>query len=322
MTTRRRRPWRMLAPLATVLMLAALWTIYWTVASVAIKNAYADAERRLAANGVTLVCDDAQWSGFPFRVERWCRAPKVSLHEAGGRVDVSAADLLLAVQAYNPRHAIALLDGPTVVGGAMAGEIRHERALASLKFSSDESWQASIELPKLVVEPMGSAGRLLLSARMVEKGNADLALSAEKLDLKLADGKDLPIDALDATATLPGEALSEDVLRYLSRTGKVIAITGVSAKQGELAITGSGEIAIDREGYLTGRIPTHINHVDLLFDIVKRLVHLSDEDAQAAKTIIGLLQQGNAGDTELDLIAKDHKLYWGPFKLTKLTPLF
>jgi hypothetical protein len=322
MAARPRRPWRMLLPLAAVLTIAALWLIYWTVASTAIENAYGEAERDLAAKGITIACREAGWGGFPFRVERTCQAPGISIRRNGADIGFSASALLMAVQAYDPRHAIALLDGPTMLRGLTVGEVRHDRALASLRFSASDAWQASLELPKLAVDGMGSAGRLLVNARQSGNPDVDLALSAETLDIVLDRDSKLAIDRFEIVANLSRDLLTEDIAPTLSRTGKTVSIATIFAKQGELTVTGSGMIGIDGEGYLAGRIPTRINRADLLFDLVRRLVHLSDDDAAAAKTIVDLLQKGAGGDTELDLIAKNRKLYWGPFKLADLHPLF
>jgi hypothetical protein len=322
MAARRSHPWRMLLPLALVVTVAALWLIYWTVASTLIEKAYVDAERELQAQGVSLACREANWGGFPFRVERDCAAPEVTVRRSDGDIAGSASHLLIAVQAYDPRHAIALLDGPTMLRGLTIGEIRHERALASVNFSDGRSWRASIELPKPVIDGIGSADRLLAHARETGGPNVDLALSAEGLDIPIDSGSKLAIDNLEIAASLPEDLAAKDIARALARTGKEIAITSLSAKQGELTVTGSGTIGIDSDGYLTGRIPTEINRIDLLFDLVERLVPLSDDDAAAAKTLIDLLQKSKTGDTELDLIAKNRKLYWGPFKLADLQPLF
>lgn len=323
MATGGKRPWRMLVPLAMVLIIAISWSIYWTVASATIRKAYGNGERRLSAMGISLACDEAHWSGFPFRVERYCRAPKVSIDRPGERVAISAANLLFAVQVYEPRHAVALLDGPTVTNGLVLGEIDHGRALASLRVWSDEQWQASIELPKVAVGKLGKAERLLAYARETGDGNADVAISAEKLEVKLADGSTLPIDRLDIAATLPKQALAENVARYLATTGKQVSIGNVSAEQGELMLTASGAVSIDNEGYPTGRISTRISRVDLLLKMIQPVAKLSDSDVATAKTVIGLLQKGSGSkEVLLDVIAKDRKLYFGPFKIARLQPLF
>jgi hypothetical protein len=319
----KRRPWRMLAPLAVVLVLAILWSIYWAVASSKLKDAYAEAERNLAGQGVSLACGAADWGGYPFRIERDCNSPRLAFNSPWGPVDISAQRLIMAVQAYNPRHAVALLDGATTFRGPAIEEISHARALASLKFASDDDWEVSVELPRIAVPELGSANLLVAHARVTPSGSADLALSAEKLDIAIGRGVKLAIDAADLTASLPKEALAPDIARYLASSGKEITIANVAARQGGLAITGSGTVMVDSSGYVSGRIPLRINRIDLLFEIVKQVADLSDDDAAAARTFIELLPKGEgASAPQIALIAKDRKLYWGPFKLTDLQPLF
>jgi len=321
MEGKRRRPWHMLVPLIAVIAIAVLWSVYWAVASTAIKNAYAKAEKEGAAQRILLACKESAWTGFPFRAERSCVEPRLSIDLPQRHFDISASNLLLAVQVYDPRHAIALLDGPTLIDGAGSEKIDHGRALASFRLGSDDSWQASLELPKLVVPHIGSADRLLLHARAADQNSDDLALSAEKLDLALANGKRLPIDNFSLTATVPEAALHGDIRRYLSTTGQQIEVTGISAQRGELTITGSGTIGLDRDGYPIGRIPTRINRPDLLFEIVRDVADLPENDLAAAQTLVDLLQKNASGsDPQLDLIARNRKLYWGPFKLADLVP--
>jgi hypothetical protein len=311
----------MLAPLVVVLLLAGLWTIYWSIASSQIHKAYAEAEQRLAARGISLNCSNAQWGGFPFRVERSCEEPRFSVNTANGPINIAASKLLMALQAYNPRHAIALLDGETTISGEASGKIKHERALASIVLGSDDTWQATLELPKIAIDEVVSADRLLVSVRTPEGEDADFAVAAEKPVLRFADGATLALDAADLVGSFPKAALGQSIAKYFAATGKSITITSLSMRQGELSLTGAGALGVDQSGYLSGRIALRIKRIDLLFENVKAIAHLSEEDARSAKIFVDLLQNGSTGDPQIDLIAKDGKLYWGPFKIAELRPL-
>ena len=312
----------MFAPLAAVLTLAGLWTIYWSIASAKIHNAYAEAEQRLRTRGISLSCTNAQWGGFPFRVERSCEEPRLSIDTAQGRIDVAASKLLMALQAYDPRHAIALLDGETTISGAASGKIKHQRALASIVLGSDDSWQATLELPKVAIDEAVSADRLLVSARTPEGEDADFAVTAEKAALRFANGATLALDAADLVGSLPKAALGQNIGKYFAATGKSVVVTSLSMRQGELSLAGAGSVSVDRSGYLSGRIALRIKRIDLLFENVKAIAHLSEEDAHTAKIFVDLLQNGSTDDSQIDLIAKDGKLYCGPFKVAELRPLF
>jgi hypothetical protein len=57
--------------------------------------------------------------------------------------------------------------------------------------------------------------------------------------------------------------------------------------------------------------------------MIQPVAKLSDSDVATAKTFIGLLQKGSGSkEVLLDVIAKDRKLYFGPFKIARLQPLF
>ena len=322
MERKRGRPWRMLAPLIAVIVLAVLWSVYWTVVSAAIKDGYAEAEQDLAQRGISLNCEAGEWGGFPFRVERNCAAPRLSITDP--QMDISASHLLLAVQAYNPRHAIALVDGPTTIRGADSRRDQ-PRARTGEPQVFRRGQLAGIARTAETRRSGDRQGRSACSSMHEQPAmdSTDVALTAEKLELTLANGKLLAIDNFDLAATVPEEALNRDVLRHLATTGKEIAVTSVSAQQGELKITGSGTVGIDSDGYPKGRIPTRISHPDLVFKIVENIAGLPEEELAAARTLVDLLQQNAAGsEPQLDLIAKDRKLYWGPFKLADLPPLF
>src|SRR5206468_2288848 len=113
-TTKAKNPWRMLLPLASVILIFIAWSGYWYAAdNIAMREA--DAERaRLGARGVTLACDGEYWGGYPFRFKFKCGRPILKL---GDGTTVTGMALLSIAQAYNPLHVITLIDGPTIAVG-------------------------------------------------------------------------------------------------------------------------------------------------------------------------------------------------------------
>jgi hypothetical protein len=313
----------MVAPLATVLVLAILWCGYWEIASAAVRTAYAEGVRRLSSDGIAISCGETRWGGFPFRVEHDCSAPRVTITRGNEPVVISATDALVVVQIWDPRHAVALLDGPTELSRPGPEEIRHGRALASFKMSLDRTWQASVEVPNVIIAPIAKAERILLHARDRGGDTVDFAMSAASLDLRLRGGSRLPLAAVAISGSVPREALEHDFAHYLAESGREIVIDSVSAEQGDLKITGSGKIGVDPEGYLVGRIATRTSRIDLLLDLIGPIARLKPDDIRTARTILGLLQDGSGSSgTALDVIAKNRKLYLGPFKIADLDPLF
>jgi hypothetical protein len=310
-----RGPWAIILTLAGIVLLTILWCAYWVIASGMVHDAFESERTRLAGQGVVLDCKTADWGGFPFRFERDCIEPRLTLQGD----TIAAKNLLLVMLAYMPNRAALLIDGPVVTASGLT--MSHDRAMASARFSGERDWQASLELPKLSAPPYGSAERLLLSARDRGGDRLDVALDATTAELLVEPGSLLKLDAASLVATVPRKAVGRDLLAALARSGEKIGIDSLQFKKGGLTVTAKGEIGIGPKGDVNGRLTTTSSRLDLLIAELKQDFGLADKDAQTLATMIGLLQPGKTSDITLDLIAKDGKLYWGPVKLTELPPV-
>jgi len=309
-----KRPWPLILTFIGTIVLIIAWCIYWFAGARFVRDRF---ESGLAdLQGIALTCKTLDWGGFPFRFERDCLSPKLTV--AGDEID--AKRLLLVMQAYMPNRAIALIDGPVITSSGLT--ITHERAMASARFAGERAWQASLELPKLKASPYGSADRLLLSARDTGTDRLDVALDASVADLLVSPGTMLKLDEASLTATVPRDAIGRDILRTLAVSGGKVGIDSLRLKKGDLVMTAKGEIGIGPEGLLNGRLITTSSRLDLLMKELQQNFGLSSKDASTLTTMIGLLQPGKTANVTLDLIAKDGKLYWGPVKLTDLPPVF
>jgi hypothetical protein len=310
-----RRPWSIILTFAGIVLLTILWCAYWVVASGMVHDAFESERAKLAGQGIVLDCKAAGWGGCPFRFERDCIEPKLTLQGD----TIAAKNLLLVMLAYMPNRAALLLDGPVVTASGLT--ISHDRAMASARFSGERDWQASLELPKLSAPPYGSAARLLLSARDTGGDKLDVALDATTAELLVEPGSLLKLDAASLVATVPRKAVGRDLLAALARSGEKVGIDSLQLKKGDLTVTAKGEIGLTPAGQIDGRLTTTSSRLDLLIVELKQDFGLTDKDAQTLATMIGLLQPGKTTDITLDLIAKDGKLYWGPVKLTELPPV-
>ena len=130
--------WRMLLPLAAVLLLALLWSIYWFLAAGYAKDRFAEERTRLEAQGVTLACQSESWGGYPFHFEFTCSSPVVKVRDRG---EITSAKVLLTALAYAPNQIVALLDGPSTVtrNGDQPITANHQRAIAAITFARDRN---------------------------------------------------------------------------------------------------------------------------------------------------------------------------------------
>jgi hypothetical protein len=311
-----KRPWPLILTLAGIVILIIAWCVYWFAAQRFVRQTFESERAKLAEQNIILDCKAMDWGGFPFRFERDCLSPKLNVRGDA----VEAQRLLLVMQAYMPNRAIALLDGPLITNRGLT--ITHERAMASARFWGERDWQASLELPKLQAPPFGSADYLLASARDTGTDRLDIALTARVAEMLLGPGTLLKLDEAELAGSVPRDAIGRDMLRALAESGGKVGIDSLRLKKGNLVVTAKGEIGINPQGLINGRLATTSSRLDLLMKELEQDFGLASKDAATLTTMIGLLQPGKTTDITLDLIAKDGKLYWGPVKLTDIPPVF
>lgn len=293
----------MFLPLAAVLLLAALWTVYWFIARGIAQERFAEERSSLAAQGLTLDCTEESWGGFPFHFEFTCTSPKLILQE---QAELQSGLLLLTALAYAPWQVVALLDGPSTLTARdiVPTKANHQRAIAAVTFDREWKPKLSAEIPDLSVEGWGSAAKVMVHARPADAKLADVALSIEKANYQPTGKPPLLVDKGDLLGSLSA--------------GNVLDIEKVSMEQGRVRYWGSGTIGLDEAHRISGKIATETNDLDGLFAIIDPHLEMTDEQKAGLRTMLGLL--GN--EAKAPLIAQNGMLYLGPFKIADLVPLY
>lgn len=295
------RPWRMFGPLALVLLLFGGWSVFWLFASTAARATFATERHRLEAQGFRLDCAKETWGGYPFRFEFTCAAPRFSTP----RATVTAQHLEAVVQAYNPRHAIVLIDGPAMVEGSSRSlALQHGRALISFIVEGRKLSRFSAEIPTLVAKDLGSAARVLLHGRATKEGLWEFALAAEGAELALPGQPRLEIDAADA--------------RLSGGSDSSLDIASVSLSQGKVKLWGKGGMGLDEQNRPAGKIELTTNDLDGLLKVAAPFFLMTGKDRAALRLFLSLFGK----EIRADMIFQDGEFYWGPVRLGELTPLF
>ena len=291
----------MFGPLALVLLLLAGWSVFWLYASAAARNASDGARQRLAADGIRLDCAREGWGGYPFRFEFTCDSPRLAMPQG-----VTTATRFAAVaQAYNPRHLILLVDGPSAVEGfSQTFEMQHGRALVSMIVEGGKLSRFSAEIPGAIIQDWLSAGKVHIHGRAPAGGRLEVTTSGEALRITIPGQDDLSLDEVAAVAT-PG-------------AGRNLEISSVSLRQGDVKLWGKGRIGLDDRNRLSGKIATATNDLDGLLTAAAPLLRMTDKDRAALKLVFGLFGK----EITADMIFRDGELHWGPLRLGELTPLF
>lgn len=295
------RPWRMFGPLGLVLLLLAGWSAFWLYASAAARSAADAARQRLAADGIRLDCAGEKWGGYPFRFEFTCDSPRLSTPQG----TATATRLAAIAQAYNPRHLILLIDGPSAAEGfSQDFDMRHGRILVSLIVEDGRLSRFSAEIPDPVIRDRFTAGKLFIHGRAQPAGVPELAVSGEGVRITIPDQANLSLDEVAAVVS-PGP-------------GRTLEVSSVSLRQGNVKLWGKGRIGLDGRNRLSGQIATAANDLDGLLNAAAPYLRMSPEDRAALKLVLGFFGK----EVKADMIFRDGELYWGPLRLGELGPVY
>ena len=303
MPQHRKRPWLILFPLLSFLLVAVLWSSYWFIAIELAKDQFERERVSLSERGLVLDCTQETWGGFPFRFEFNCTSP--ALHFMS-RLEVRSANIMAVALAYNPWQVIVLIDGPTTATGATSLPTRaeHQRAIASIVIDSNNQPSLSVDLPKLIVPGLLTTDRLRFDARPAANAGIELAASIDGLNYQPTGRPELLIRRGD----LRGSFFQDGRL----------SVERIELAEGNVRYWGAGEIQLDQSRRLAGNLSTETNDLNGLLSILDPHLDMTDDQKVGLRTVLGLLGQ----ETKADIIARDGQLFIGPFKIADLVPLY
>ncbi|MBL8894280.1 MAG: DUF2125 domain-containing protein, partial [Rhizobiales bacterium] len=241
---------------------------------------------------------------------------------------ISGADtksLFVVMQAYDFRKVAALIDGPTTIALRDADPITidHGRALAAFQRVSATEHRLSIEVPALHIGEDASALTASFHFRARDQNVLDIAASGEGIAFAVEDAK-FAIDKAALEANMPLSVLgSDEILRALAASGEKVNVTRASLSEGDLTISGEGELSITPQGLLDGRIKTVISDLGLFITELQSALKLSEKQVTELRALGGVLASATGGKSvAVDLLFKDGDIYWSAFKIGTMDPLF
>jgi hypothetical protein len=271
---RRRRLWPVFVPFLLVVVLAVGWTGLWFYAAGRAETALTGWRAREARAGRIHNCGSEAIGGFPFRIEVRCRQPSVELRGASKPVTIRAADLVVAVQIYQPTLLIAEFSGPMTVeeqGSSQTYSANWSLGQASVRGTPQNPQRGSLAFDRLVVTRQGDSGapvftaeRFELHGRMAEGSKNDNPVIEAAVRARGARAPEVhaltatPIDA-DINALLRGLAdLSPKPwsarLREIQARGGNLEIVKARLQQGESIAVTTGSLGLTAKGLLDGQL--------------------------------------------------------------------
>jgi hypothetical protein len=277
------RRWRIVLPLAMVVLLAAAWAGFWYYAAGRAEGAFATWRTREAAAGREVSCASQDVGGFPFRLELRCTEPAVNLRKA--RMSLQAKDMLAAVQVYQPTLMIAEFAGPLAVSDEARGakyQLDWSLAQASARgLPRPERVSLALDKPSLTqpgAEPLARAEHAELHVRPAPRLPQDPPATDVSLELRQAlllavpRIANAPIDA-DIAGTLRGigdlaPRPLPQLLRELAAANGRLDIARARVQQGDILGTGSGTLRITSRGTLDGELQLTVAGIDKLVTLL------------------------------------------------------
>lgn len=324
-------PLKIATPLLLVLVLLAGWSAYWFWAIQFAEKTFNEQRVRQQAK-TALTCAGENWGGYPFRIMFTCTGAHLGLDK--GRTIIDAPSLDIIAQAYNPNHVIVRLNGPTNIAQPNQGvslNVEHLPVVTGIKLSAGRFKQASLKVKSVTVrngaDTILTADEINVHGRPGSNGNNGLDIALDGRSVLINPPPAPPVRLDSVTADINADQLPSGLstsLKQFARAsaaaGTVFTLNHATASLGDVSATAAGTATITTVGQINGTLKTTVHNLDaLLGDLAARNI-ISNKQARAANTLLGLFKtkDGIAADLRL----KDGQIYWGPLKLGQHEALF
>lgn len=277
----RRRPWLIAAPLALVLVLAAVWSGVWYYAAGKAETRINDWQAQQAKAGRVFSCGTQSVGGFPFRIEVRCGDAAIELKDTRPPLALRLRQILVVAQIWDPKLLIAEFTGPLTVsdpGKPPYATATWTFAQASVRGTPAVPERASIAADDLKLEGAAPGTSLFDSKHAEFHARMQFGSWPNNPALDLA----VKLNAATAPALGPytREPLDADILAVLhgmkdfapkplpvrlrewQAVGGKLEIQNARVAQGEALATATGTLALTQRGRLDGVLRLSVVGID------------------------------------------------------------
>jgi hypothetical protein len=271
----RRRRWRYIILVVLIAAVVGGWTWLWRYAADQAQAAIDGWRAREAKAGRVFNCGSQSIGGYPFRVEVECLPVSVEFRSEQPPFEIRTNRVLVAVQLYQPNLLISEISGPLTIadlGGSPKIVADWKLGQSSVRGIPSSPERVSFVFDKPVVElvdggapwPLLRADHVEVHGRIAEGSATENPVIEIALQVVQASAPSFhpaavpPVDA-DITGVMRGlgdfsPKPWDERFRELQRRGGRIDITQARVQQGDTLAIGSGSLAIDPNGRLTGEM--------------------------------------------------------------------
>jgi hypothetical protein len=348
-TRYKRRRWGLYTPFLLLTLAFIGWLASWALIRTTVWQGMDDWLAAEAREGRVWQCPERQIGGFPFRIEIYCTAPEGVITSNIGTWRARLNKLTVIGQVYGTGHYIAEAEGPIVVAFPQGGtfELNWRNAQLSLQHNQNILVRLSSVMEGValrLIRPDANTPVILTADRSAlhvrpnpqlfsTQGAYDLNYTAHNIANDALndafggnDAMKLTLDAvLSQAIALVTRSMPEsiDTWRYLG--GKLI-MRSVDIQKGERQVLARGELGLDAQRRLEGRIDLSATGIEPL------IARLSGNNPRASALVAGGLAllggqlsnnnpQVSALKSLPPIIFDKGRMMLGPLVLMPLPPL-
>jgi hypothetical protein len=280
-----RRRWPIWAPVAAIILLAALWSGLWYVSASVADRALARWVEREAAAGRSYSCGSETIGGFPIDVRARCTDVTAEIKNSRPPYSVSAKALDFVAEVYRPTRLVGEVTGPLTI------------ATAGQPPSLTADW-ARARLVVSGVPPYPDTLSFELSAPRLDRAGGESLFNAKQADFngRIAEGSPRDHPVLDLTLHLAGASARfhpllgqpidgdinaivrgltdlspkpwADRMREMQAAGGGIEIKSFRFTQANAIVVGAGTLGLSPEGKLNGAVRVAIVGIEQIVPLL------------------------------------------------------
>ena len=280
---RRSSRWGLYLPLGLLALVVAGWSAFWFLAKGMVGSGVDKVITEAAQRGDVWICANRSISGYPFRLVVRCSDVTLTRTSTAGIVSLSTGPLIAIGQPHTPSHIIVQADGPlrAELADGRKLEARWELAEASQRLAGGQLERLSFDVRKPVMTISGTGGTTTLSsaaleghvrrstARPAEDMASDLfvkvrQLASGDLDALLGDANpsDVDVQITGNRLDLLSHGITATTLEAWRISGGKLDLTRLALKKGIKQIEARGELQLDDQRRISGRIEPSVANID------------------------------------------------------------
>jgi hypothetical protein len=282
-SSRRRRFWPIIAPVAALVVLAAGWCGLWYYSASVADRTLSGWVAREAAAGRVYTCGSEGISGFPFRIQVHCTQAAATVNSFQPPFAAATQDITFTAQVYQPTVLVGDITGPLTVAspGQPPGFVA-TWSLARITVSGlppdPDAMSVTIEQPHLDRGAGANAATLFaaddadFTARIVDGSAANqpvvdavlhfTSVTAPTVHPLLADPLQGDMEVvLRGFKNLSPKPLAER-FREMQASGGNIEIKSLRIEREDAIVTGAGTLTVNADGKLDGVVQIAVSGLE------------------------------------------------------------